>query len=219
MLRKLAIRSVLGLTSLGLLASPARADNGRVFVVTAGGDSNLYVPEEGAERSALGYFGRLSWETPVPDYTTKDRGYRWNLGIDPDVEFSRAWRDGSGRLTVLEAGLRLSVPFSQKRMGLLQVSARGGFWFALRGGVTSWQDGDVGPSAEGRSYLLPQGSSPMRPEAGGMLLDLAVGEFILLGSSGLRLELEFSSLLAESPEVFGDAEVGLRVRAGLGASF
>lgn len=199
-------------------SSDAHADRG--FVVSTGGDALVVIPEapQTVEDSpdtvpAFGYFGRLSWETSVPAYTQEERGYRWAFGIDPDVEFGRARQDGDQTSTIA-AGLRLSALFSQKRMGLLEVSARGGFYLALRGGLELREE-----SEQERLYPGPQ-SSRMRPGAQGELLtDVSVGDFFLLGDSGLRIEMEFSMLMSEPETNSNETAYGIRARGGLGAYF
>jgi hypothetical protein len=112
-----AIPSLL-LTLCLLPDGQARAERG--FVVSAGGDALVAIPEapDSVEESpqtdpSFGYFGRLSWETAVPAYTGAERGYRWAFGIDPDVEFGRARQVGGGQSSTMAAGLRLSALFRQ----------------------------------------------------------------------------------------------------------
>jgi hypothetical protein len=203
-------------------AGDARADRG--FVVSAGGDALVAIPEaqdsvESPPQTdpAFGYFGRLSWETAVPSYTRAERGYRWAFGIDPDVEFSRSRQVGGGASSTIAAGLRLSAAFSQRRMGLLEVSARGGFYLALRGGL------ELNNEDEGMAGVHPLAASSqsrMRPAAqADVLSDVSFGEFFLLGESGLRIEMEFSMLMAEPAADSRETGYGIRMRGGLGAYF
>ena len=143
----------------------------------------------------------------MPQYTMAERGYRWSFGLGPDVEFSRSRQLGGGQSSAIATGMRLNIGFSQRRMGLLQVSARGGFWVALRAGL------QVTEGAERVSHGM-ESSLPA-----GMLVDMSLGEFILLGDSGLRVEVEFSTLMAERTRDPDASGLAIRLRGGLGAYF
>jgi hypothetical protein len=97
----------------------------------------------------------------------------------------------------------------------LEVSARGGFYLALRGGL------EMSDDSERMARILPAAqSSRMRPTRDAKLLsDVSFGEFFLLGDSGLRVEMEFSMLMAEPAPNSDETGYGIRMRGGLGAYF
>ncbi len=215
MRRTLALAAWIGLWAT---ATPAAAENNRVFVIAAGADAGFVSTSESHQSDpGIGYFGQLSWEPRPPEYTNAERGYLWRFGFVPDVGVSGTWLE-NGRLRSVTAGLRAQLAFSQKRMGLMQVSARGSLWLSARMGLARHQEDDYGRDVGFYPVAETSTTSYWRPRGTGKLYDFAFGAAFLLGRTGARIEYEIGGFVMDE-DVFGTTMGGMRARLGLGASF
>lgn len=124
-----SVRSFLSLLVLGVLASPALADD-REMTLTIGGGVVASEPDEDA--AASGRIG-LSWE--LPRLAMPDRpGYAVDGTLVP--ELVGGTQHMSDRVeSLLGAGIRAELRVSQREMGILKASARAAFYLAARGFV------------------------------------------------------------------------------------
>lgn len=159
--------------ALALAPSTAAAERNPVLTFSAGMSAIGPLDPPGAEvggpeHVGLQMRGIVSWEEPPLPYK-EPKGYNFAGAIVPEI-FLGAIMAGDERTELIGGGLRLEAMFSQRRMGLLQVSARGGIYLAARGGLFS--DRERTPFLEG-----------------------AFGEYFLLGDSArLGIELGFMSI-------------------------
>lgn len=218
---------VVGLTGVGLLATASTA-SAQDAAISAGPEVAIMgTPEQELPDIHAGFFFRLAWTSGVPAYTAAPRGYVWRGGLGADATvragriethngytYSSANRDA---YTGVSVGLRYDIAFSQRRMGLLQMSGRGGFYFAARAGLlrseafASTPDAilPIGPNGERTPYAA---ATPETQRSG----SLAVGTYILLGDT-IRLGTEISFIaVGYSRDV--DPLVGAVMRVSLGTS-
>ncbi|MBK9035365.1 MAG: hypothetical protein IPL61_29610 [Myxococcales bacterium] len=160
------------------LAAPARAEDTSMFV-TVGGSVGVGTTVDGQDAFGRDYDpeGTLqlrltaSWEPPPLAYK-EPKGYRVAGALIPEVTFGylrvadHRTGDPDGNTDAYVAiGGRLEARVSQRKIGLLEVSARGGFYLAGRVGLMT--DADRTP-----------------------LLEVAVGEHLFLGDR-IRIGGEF----------------------------
>jgi len=175
------------LTPVALLAltmSPvaAHADEARQPMVTFQGGMSAIGPLDppdgevgGPEDVGLQLRGIVSWEVPPLPYK-EPRGYNVRGTVVPEI-FLGMITAGDDRTELLGTGLRLELAFAQRRMGLLQVSARGGIYVAARGGL--FTDPDRTPFLEG-----------------------AFGEYLRLGATArVGFELGVMGIYAKEPDI------------------
>ncbi len=165
-----------------LAAAPSVARAERQTIVTFSGGMSAIGPLEadasgeggGPEDVGLQLRATMSWEdAPLP--YKEPKGYVFSGTIVPEV-FAGVITAGEDRSELVGGGLRLEIAFSQRRMGLLEVSARGGFYVAGRGGL--FTDPDHTP-----------------------FLEAAFGEYFLVGDSArLGFELGIMPIYASQPE-------------------
>ena len=183
--------AALVLLLLATATAPAAADQRSMFV-NLGGTAGIGRPatgetEWGAEAEHEGVLiGRLfaSWELPPLPYK-EPRGYAFRGGVAPEVMIGRLrvadHRSGDrddNAANFVAIGGRLEVAMSQRRMGLLEVSARGGFYLAGRVGL-----------------LDDEHRTP--------LVEAVLGEYIYLGDTArIGFEVGFLGLVSqqEQPE-------------------
>lgn len=196
---------------------PTANADGYETVVSAGPEVGfLEQPGQDLPELHTGYFLRLALTPGIPAYTTAARGYRWRHGLSGELILRGGSTDYNDdkRYTGASVGLRFDIAFSQRRMGLLEVSGRGGFYFAARAGIVR-ADSFAGPNDV--IYSLPNGGGfaqppPVSQRAG----SLVVGTYILLGKR-LRIGTELGVLaIGYSRDV--DPRVGGLIRVSLGAS-
>jgi hypothetical protein len=138
----------------------------------------------GPEDIGLQLRGTVAWEQPPLPYK-EPRGYAFAGTIVPEIFFGTIMA-AEDRTEMVGGGLRLEARFSQRKMGLLQVSARGGFYLAGRGGF--FTDPERSPFLEG-----------------------AFGEYVLLGDTA-RIGVELGFMGIYPPQ---DDRGGVVIRGGL----
>lgn len=165
---------------LVVLALPVTAAADDMFV-SAGGTIGIGTTVDGRAASGLSYEPEgtlgarltLSWEQPRLEYK-EPRGYRWRAAFVPEVVFGVLYvndrRTGDRQDNTdgfVAVGARADLAFSQRRGGLLQLSARGGFYLAARGGLLT--DGEHTPMLElaGGEYLWLSERTRLGFEVGG----------------------------------------------------
>lgn len=173
------LRSALAACTLLALAAPAAADDDTDMYVTVGGTIGVGTTADFEDTQGEPYDpeGTLelrltaSWEPPPLPYK-EPKGYRWDGTFVPEVTlgYLRVADRRTGDVddntdAFVTVGGRLELRFSQRNMGLLGVSARGGMYVAGRVGALT--DADNTP-----------------------LLELAIGEHFYLGDR-LRFGFEF----------------------------
>ncbi len=170
---------VVGLVvALGFGSATAHAE--RESIVTFSGGLSAIGPLDapdgtgGPEHLGLQLRGTMSWEEPPLSYQ-EPKGYRFAGTVVPEI-FAGMVSTGDDRSELVGGGLRFELAFSQRRMGLLEVSARGGCYVAARGGL--FTDPARTPFAEG-----------------------ALGEYFLVGDTArLGLELGVMGIYAARDE-------------------
>lgn len=163
---------------LALAPSTAAAERQPILTFSGGmsaiGPLDPPIGPAGPEEIGLQVRGIVSWENAPLPYR-EPKGYLFAGTIVPEI-FAGAIMAGDDRSELVGAGLRLEAMFSQRRMGLLEVSARGGFYLAARGGF--FTDPDRSPFVEG-----------------------AFGEYILIGDTArVGIELGVMQILLEEHE-------------------
>ncbi len=191
------IRASAALLAVAAAAAPALADDDTAMFVTAGGSIGVGTTVDGYDTLGRDYdpegtlAARLtaSWE-PSPLAYKEPKGVRFAGALVPEVTlgYLRIADHRTGDVedntdAFVTVGGRLEARFSQHRMGLFGVSARGGFYLAGRVGALT--DADHTP-----------------------LLELAVGEHFFLGDR-LRVGGEFGwqRFFGEQYETFVDTPV------------
>ena len=91
-------------------------------------------PQDDLPMKQAGCLIHVALTPGVPDYTTEQRGYIWRIGPAVDMAFGVGELDDQ-RYVSGSVGLRLEIAYSQRRMGLLEVSGRGGFYLGGRLGL------------------------------------------------------------------------------------
>ncbi len=203
------------------LAPSAHADS--EVVLSAGPEVGL-LEDPSAELPELhtGYFLRLALTPGIPAYTQAAKGYRWRSGLSGEliIRGGNTDENGTDRYAGATVGLRFDIAFSQRRMGLLEVSGRGGFYFAARAGLIR-ANSFAGPDS---SLVVPDVAGGSRGDGRRMELapdtqrtgSIAVGTYILLGKT-LRLGTELGAFaMGYSRDI--DPRVGAIMRVSLGAS-
>jgi hypothetical protein len=165
---------------LVLVLAPATAAAERDTILTFSGGMSAIGPLDppigvgGPEDIGLQLRAAVSFEPPPLPYK-EPRGYNFAGVIVPEI-FVGAIMADDHRTELVGGGLRLEAAFSQRRMGLLEVSARGGVYLAGRGGF--FTDPDRTPFVEG-----------------------AFGEYFLIGDTArLGIELGFMQILLDEYE-------------------
>jgi hypothetical protein len=186
------MRAAIAVAVLGILvaAGPrdAAADERRPVISVSGGvgvgASSL--DDEQIMPRGLALVRFTAADALAPPSMPAARGYRWRGGLSPELTAMMV-DDGERRARMLLGGARLEAAFSQREMGLLRVSARGGVWLSARAGVRRTDDGNQ-PAGEltvgwhlflGRSSLMIGGDVGLlswlererRPAAGGVMAD------------------------------------------------
>lgn len=183
--------------ALALVPATAVADDERQTIVSFMGGMSAIGPLDppigvgGPEDLALQLRGTVSFE-PAPLPYREPRGYNVRGTVVPEI-FGAMLSTDAARTELVGGGLRLELSFAQRRMGLLQVSARGGVYVAARGGL--FTDVDRTPFFEG-----------------------AFGEYFLIGDNArLGLELGVMGIYLEEHEWAVDgALAGPPFEQGLG---
>lgn len=159
------MRSRVVATTLLLLAisAPAHADGRGAVVSFAGGLDAIGPLEDGPEDLALQLRATLAFEEPPLPYK-EPKGYAVKGTVVPEL-FAGRLSAGDDRVALFGAGARFELQMSQRRMGLLEASARGGVYVAARAGL--FADDDRTRFLEG-----------------------AIGEYFLIGDT-VRLGFEF----------------------------
>lgn len=155
----------------------AMADERQTIATFAGGVSVIGPwdpggPEDdqigGPEDVALQLRATISFEEAPPPYK-EPKGYVFRGTLVPEILAGTLMVD-EDRAAFVGGGARLEAAFSQRKMGLLEVSARGGMYLAARGGL--FTDEDHTPFFEG-----------------------AFGEYFLIGDSArIGIELGIMSI-------------------------
>jgi len=128
-----------GIALVALALAPSTAAAERQPIITFSGGMSAIGPLDppdgvgGPEDIGLQVRGIVSFEQPPLPYK-EPKGYVFAGTIVPEI-FVGAIMAGDDRSELVGGGLRLEAMFSQRRMGLLEVSARGGFYLAGRGGL------------------------------------------------------------------------------------
>lgn len=179
-------------------ARPAAADDAPTSMfINVGGSIGVGTTVDGKDTLGRDYDpeGTLalrltaSWEPPPLPYK-EPKGYRFGGALIPEVTLGylrvadRRTGDVDGNTDAfVTVGGRLEAQLSQRRMGLLEVSARGGLYLAGRVGALT--DADHTP-----------------------LLELAVGEYVYLGDR-VRIGGEFGwqRFFGEQYQTFVDTPV------------
>lgn len=164
--------------ALALVPSTAAAERQPVITFSGGmsaiGPLDPPIGPAGPEDIGLQVRGIVSWDAPPLPYK-EPKGYMFAGAIVPEI-FVGAIMASEDRTELVGGGLRLEAMFSQRRMGLLEVSARGGFYIAGRGGF--FTDPDRSPFIEG-----------------------AFGEYILIGDTArIGIELGIMQIMLEEHE-------------------
>lgn len=173
------MRSALAACTLLAVAAPAAADDASEMYLNVGGSIGVGTTVDAKDAFGGDYDpegtleARLtaSWEPPPLAYK-EPKGYRWDGTFVPEVTlgYLRIADHRTGDVddntdAFVTVGGRLEARFSQHKMGLLEVSVRGGAYLAGRVGALT--DADHTP-----------------------LLELAVGEHFYVGDR-LRIGGEF----------------------------
>ena len=178
-------RSGLALVCLLVLAPTTAAAERQPIVTFSGGMSAIGpldppIGTGGHEHIGLQVRGIVSWEeAPLP--YREPKGYLFAGTIVPEI-FAGAIMAGDDRTELVGGGLRLEAMFSQRRMGLLEVSARGGFYLAGRAGF--FTDPDRSPFIEGAfgEYILIGDTARIGIELGVMQIMLEEHEWAVSGA-------------------------------------
>lgn len=205
------------------VASTAHADGN---IVLSGGPELGVLDTPGTQLPNVqtGLFLHLAITPGIPRYTTQPRGYRWRTGLSGEllVRGGQVDNNREDRYQSAALGLRYDISFSQRRMGLLQVSGRGGFYFAARAGVIKSDSlaqpgyADVGPVVPDGGGAPRKGPAAMDAPANQRIGSFVVGTYVLLGDS-LRLGTEVGAFaIGYSKDV--DPRSGMVMRVSLGAS-
>jgi hypothetical protein len=123
--------------ALALAPAAAHAERQTIVNVSAGLSAlgPLDAPDggDGPEDVGLQLRGIVSFEeAPLP--YREPRGYMFAGTLVPEI-FVGMLAVGDERTEMVGGGLRAELAFSQRRMGLLEVSARGGMYVAARAGL------------------------------------------------------------------------------------
>lgn len=162
--------------AIAVSLAPSTAAAERQPIITISGGMSAIGPLDppdaigGPEDIGLQLRGIVSFEdAPLP--YKEPKGYMFAGTIVPEIFVGTIMvSDDDRRTELVGGGLRLEAMFSQRKMGLLQVSARGGFYVAGRGGFFTDPDRTL-------------------------FLEGAFGEYILLGDSArIGVELGFMSI-------------------------
>ncbi|HUQ05352.1 MAG TPA: hypothetical protein VM261_22775 [Kofleriaceae bacterium] len=163
-----------------LAFAPSTAAAERDTIITFSGGMSAIGPLDppigvgGPEAVGLQVRGIVSFEPPPLPYK-EPRGYNFAGVLVPEI-FAGAIMADDDRTELIGAGLRLEAAFSQRRMGLLQVSARGGVYLAGRGG-----------------FFTDPGRTPF--------VEGAFGEYFLIGDTArLGIELGIMQIMLEEYE-------------------
>ncbi|MBZ0238894.1 MAG: hypothetical protein K8M05_41670 [Deltaproteobacteria bacterium] len=169
---------------LALAPTPAAAERQPIITFSGGmsaiGPLDPPIGTAGPEDVGLQVRGIISWEeAPLP--YREPKGYLFAGTIVPEI-FAGAIMAGGDRSELVGGGLRLEAMFSQRRMGLLEVSARGGFYLAGRGGF--FTDPDRSPFVEGAfgEYILIGDTARIGVELGVMQIFLDEHEWAIDGA-------------------------------------
>jgi hypothetical protein len=171
------------LFAIALAPSTAAAE--RDTIITFSGGMSALGPLDppdgslgGPELITLQLRGTVSWEEQPLPYK-EPKGYNFAGTIVPEIFVGSLLVADDQRDPFVGAGVRLEAMYSQRRMGLLQVSARGGFYLAARAGL--FTDSEATPLIEG-----------------------AFGEYFLLGDSArIGIELGIMSIRAPAQDNAG----------------
>lgn len=191
------LRRALSVAAVVLAPSVAQADDTAMFV-NVGGSIGVGTTVDGDSSTGAAYDPEgtlaarltLSWEPPPLPYPAT-RGYAFGGAFVPEVTLGylrvadhRTGDPDDNTDAFLTIGARLELQMAQTRMGLLQVSARGGAYLAGRVGA-----------------LTDSQHTP--------LLEVAVGEHFFIGDR-LRIGGEFGlqRIFGEEYETFVDTPIG-----------
>ena len=179
-----------------LLAGVAHAEE-RTTTITVGGSIGAidrvhqdYDYVSVAPEPLVGPRLSLAWEH-APLEMPAERGYRLAGALVPEIVAGAFFDDVRAR-GFIGAGLRAELKMAQRRMGLLQVSARGAAYIAARGIV-------VGDERE-------------------VYGELTIGEYLLVGRTG-RIGIEGGVIAGRRDQMMIDAgasNVGAIVHAYIG---
>lgn len=169
------------LFAIALLPSTAVAERDTILTFSGGmsaiGPLDPPIGTGGPEDIGLQLRAIASFEPPPLPYR-EPRGYNFAGVVVPEI-FAGAIMAGDARTELVGAGLRAEVAFAQRRMGLLQVSARGGMYLAGRGGF--FTDPDRSPFVEGAfgEYILIGDTARLGIELGVMQIMLDEYEWVV----------------------------------------
>lgn len=159
----------------------ARAEPLPGLVYSAGVETGLLGEPDEFALPQLGAFVGLAWTPGVPDYTDAGKGYIWQIGPAFDASFGNGWLDGDHRYVDANIGARLEIAYSQRRMGFLGVSARGGFHLGGRIGIIH---------SDALTFPQPVGGEVPAANALRRVGQVVAGTYVLLGPTGWRLGAE-----------------------------
>ncbi|HVK78163.1 MAG TPA: hypothetical protein VM734_32880 [Kofleriaceae bacterium] len=115
-----------------------------------------YTEVDGPEEAVLQARGVVSWEPAAVPYPL-ERGFALDGRVVPELMLGALFVE-DGRDEYIGGGVRFEAGFAQTRMGLLQVSARGGFYLAARGGLLANRDRTpIGELAVGEYFWIGAG--------------------------------------------------------------
>lgn len=184
-----------------VLLAPATAAAERNTILTFSGGMSAIGPLDppdgevgGPEAITLQLRGTVSWEEQPLPYK-EPKGYNFAGTIVPEIFIGSIMLESDQRDPFVGGGIRLEAMYSQRKMGLLQVSARGGFYLAARAGL--FTDSDHTPFVEG-----------------------AFGEYFLLGDTArIGIELGIMDIMAKTADtpLVGGAIEGPPFDQGRGA--
>jgi hypothetical protein len=167
------------LFAIVLAAAPSTAFAERDTILTFAGGMSALGPLDppdgsigGPELVTLQLRGTVSWEEQPLPYK-EPKGYNFAGTIVPEIFVGSLLVSDDQRDPFVGGGVRLEAMYSQRRMGLLEVSARGGFYLAGRAGL--FADSQTTPLIEG-----------------------AFGEYFLLGDSA-RIGFELGIMSIRTP--------------------
>jgi len=200
-----------------VLASPvAVADTA---VVSGGAEVAIGEQADPLPYAAVGGFLRLALVPTIPEYTSAPRGYVWARGFGVDLTLRRGDIDQAS-YEAAQVGLRYDIAFSQRRMGLMRISGKGGFFFVGRAGLikSTAFDGDRRPSVD----ILPvdtadagAGDAPVVVESNPvrLLSTAAAGTYVRFGGR-VRMITEIGAFVVGGRRT--EPLTGIHVRVGLG---
>jgi hypothetical protein len=137
------MRGTLAVVMIAALAANARADQ-RGPILDVEGAAGMVIPNLTFDNqspmhdpAAIGIArAMVSWEKVAVPYPAEPGTAAYALDIGPELGLGFIGNDRRGD-AFGQVGLRLHLAFAQNQMGLFHISARGGGWIAVRGGVVS----------------------------------------------------------------------------------